>query len=164
MMYSRASLRRYCTPLIRRKSFWLGRGARATLKFFNCRQSKELPLDQNSAADLEVRRLSQRRGCLTCLCLSASAGGDRQSEIGHPSLKVVKSSRYLLYKRPENLSGEKGIQNWRELSKLNTPLLSTISWETSFPTSLWSLRHADKQLLLVMDWIHRATAAGSSPW
>ena len=75
--------------------------------------------------------------------------------------KVVKSSRYLLYKRPENLS-EKEHTKLAELSKLNTPLLKCYLMGDEL-RHLWSLGTRGQAIALVMDWIHRATHSRIKP-
>ena len=73
----------------------------------------------------------------------------------------VKSSRYLLYKRPENLS-EKEHTKLAELSKLNTPLLKCYLMGDKL-RHLWSLGTRGQAIALVMDWIHRATHSRIKP-
>ena len=124
-----------------KKVLWLDRGrSRATLrKFCNLLTPEQkagiraVAMDQNSAFDLEVKENCPNGVVVYDLFHVLSNFGrkvidrvrvDAANSLRHaPWLrKVVKSSRYLLYKRPENLS-EKEHTKLAELSKLNTPLL-----------------------------------------
>jgi len=112
-------------------------------------------MDQNSAFDLEVKENCPNGVVVYDLFHVLSNFGrkvidrvrvDAANSLRHaPWLrKVVKSSRYLLYKRPENLS-EKEHTKLAELSKLNTPLLKCYLMGDE------------------LDWIHRATHSRIKP-
>ena len=129
-------------------------------------------MDQNSAFDLEVKENCPNGVVVYNLFHVLSNFGrkvidrvrvDAANSLRHaPWLrKVVKSSRYLLYKRPENLS-EKEHTKLAELSKLNTPLLKCYLMGDEL-RHLWSLGTRGQAIALVMDWIHRATHSRIKP-
>ena len=129
-------------------------------------------MDQNSAFDLEVKENCPNGVVVYDLFHVLSNFGrkvidrvrvDAANSLRHaPWLrKVVKSSRYLLYKRPENLS-EKEHTKLAELSKLNTPLLKCYLMGDEL-RHLWSLGTRGQAIALVMDWIHRATHSRIKP-
>ena len=163
-----------------KKVLWLDRGrSRATLrKFFNLLTPEQkagiraVAMDQNSAFDLEVKENCPNGVVVYDLFHVLSNFGrkvidrvrvDAANSLRHaPWLrKVVKSSRYLLYKRPENLS-EKEHTKLAELSKLNTPLLKCYLMGDEL-RHLWSLGTRGQAIALVMDWIHRATHSRIKP-
>ena len=129
-------------------------------------------MDQNSAFDLEVKENCPNGVVVYDLFHVLSNFGrkvidrvrvDAANSLRHaPWLrKVVKSSRYLLYKRPENLS-EKEHTKLAELSKLNTLLLKCYLMGDEL-RHLWSLGTRGQAIALVMDWIHRATHSRIKP-
>ena len=129
-------------------------------------------MDQNSAFDLEVKENCPNGVVVYDLFHVLSNFGrkvidrvrvDAANSLRHaPWLrKVVKSSRYLLYKRPENLT-EKEHTKLAELSKLNTPLLKCYLMGDEL-RHLWSLGTRGQAIALVMDWIHRATHSRIKP-
>ena len=129
-------------------------------------------MDQNSAFDLEVKENCPNGVVVYDLFHVLSNFGrkvidrvrvDAANSLRHaPWLrKVVKSSRYLLYKRPENLS-EKEHTKLAELSKLNMPLLKCYLMGDKL-RHLWSLGTRGQAIALVMDWIHRATHSRIKP-
>ena len=163
-----------------KKVLWLDRGrSRATLrKFFNLLTPEQkagiraVAMDQNSAFDLEVKENCPNGVVVYDLFHVLSNFGrkvidrvrvDAANSLRHaPWLrKVVKSSRYLLYKRPENLT-EKEHTKLAELSKLNTPLLKCYLMGDEL-RHLWSLGTRGQAIALVMDWIHRATHSRITP-
>ena len=81
---------------------------------------------------------------------------------GCPTLrKVVKGSRYLLYKRPEDLS-ENEHTKLADLAKLNAPLLKCYLMGDEL-RHLWGLGTRPQALALVLDWIYRAAHSRIKP-
>ena len=162
-----------------KKVLWLDRGrSRATLrKFFNLLTPEQkagiraVAMDQNSAFDLEVKENCPNGVVVYDLFHVLSNFGrkvidrvrvDAANSLRHaPWLrKVVKSSRYLLYKRHENLS-RRSIKTGGA-GNLIRRCSNAISWETSFDISgVWE--HADKQLLWLWTGFTEPLTAGSSP-
>ncbi len=75
--------------------------------------------------------------------------------------KIVKGGRYLLYKRPEDLT-ENEHTKLAELAKLNSPLLNCYVMADEL-RHLWKLGTRGQVIALVMDWIHRATHSKIKP-
>lgn len=88
---------------------------------------------------------------------------DAANKLKHiPDLrKVVKGSRYLLYKRPEELS-EHEHTKLADLAKLNSPLLKCYLMGDEL-RHLWGLGTRPQAIALVLDWIYRTAHSRIKP-
>lgn len=88
---------------------------------------------------------------------------DAANKLKHiPDLrKVVKGSRYLLYKRPEELS-EHEHTKLADPAKLNSPLLKCYLMGDEL-RHLWGLGTRPQAIALVLDWIYRAAHSRIKP-
>lgn len=129
-------------------------------------------MDQSTAFDIEVREQCPNAVIVFDLFHVLANYGrkvidrvrvDAANQLRHlPQMrKIVKGGRYLLYKRPEDLT-EKEHTKLAELAKLNSPLLKCYVMADEL-RHLWKLGTRGQAIALVMDWIHRATHSKIKP-
>ncbi len=163
-----------------KRVLWVGPGrSRKTLASFFALLTEEqkadikaVAMDQSTAFDLEVKKQCPHAVVVYDLFHVLSNYGrkvidrvrvDAANKLKHiPDLrKVVKGSRYLLYKRPEELS-EHEHTKLADLAKLNSPLLKCYLMGDEL-RHLWGLGTRPQAIALVLDWIYRAAHSRIKP-
>lgn len=174
---------RYATvvySLDHKSVLWLGHGrSGVTLReFFKLLTEEErakikaVAMDQSTAFDIEVKEQCPNAVIVFDLFHVLTNYGrkvidrvrvDAANQLRHlPKLrKIVKGGRYLLYKRPEDLT-ENEHTKLAELAKLNSPLLNCYVMADEL-RHLWKLGTRGQVIALVMNWIHRATHSKIKP-
>lgn len=163
-----------------KRVLWVGSGrSRKTLASFcvilmeeQKADIKAVAMDQSMAFDLEVKKQCSHAVVVYDLFHVLTNYGrkmidrvrvDAANKLKHiPNLrKVVKDSRCLLYKRPEEFS-EHELTKLADLAQLNSPLLKCYLMRDEL-RHLWGLGTRPQAIALVFDWIYRAAHSRIKP-
>lgn len=172
---------RYATVVMdaeRRSVLWVGQGrSRESVRPFflwlgeHCRHIEAVAMDQNSAMDLEVRaHCPNARVVYDLFHVVAKYGRqvidrvrvDQANQLRHdkPARQLVKRSRWLLLRNPENLDKQQA-SSLDELLAVNQPLMLAYLMKSQLKT-LWYARTERAARWRLTHWLNQAFSSGVS--